>query len=111
LQTRIAALVRKAQRTSRSPWIERSERAIASLVLAAFKYARPELSDAARKQMDATAKTLVAELHELGWGEQLARFEARIAAAYGSNLPPHGPLGRAGRRLLDAVRDSPPEKN
>jgi hypothetical protein len=112
LETRVTALVRKAQRSSESgPWIERSETAIESLVLAAFTLARPDLSDDARERLPAAAKILVAQLHELGWGELFARLETRISAALKSNLPPHdAPLGRSARRLLDTLK-KPPQKN
>jgi hypothetical protein len=80
LETRIAGLVRKAERSSESdPWIERSETAIESLILAAFMLARSHLSDDAHERLPAAAKILVARLHELGWGELFARLETRIA--------------------------------
>jgi hypothetical protein len=112
LETRIAGLVRKAQRSSDSdPWIERSETAIESLILAAFMLARSHLSDDAHERLPAAAKILVAQLHELGWGEFFARLETRISAALKSNLPPcDAPLGRSARRLLDTLKE-PPQKS
>ena len=112
LETRIAALVRKAQQSSElDPWLEPSETAIESLILAAFTLARPDLSDDARERLPAAARILVAQLHELGWSELFARLETRISAALKSNLPPHdAPLGRSGRRLLDTLKE-PPQKN
>jgi hypothetical protein len=112
LETRIAGLVRKAQRSSESdPWIERSETAIESLILAAFMLARPHLSDDARERLPPAAKILIDQLHELGWGELFARLETRISAALRSNLPPHDtPLGRGGRSLLRLLKE-PPQKN
>jgi hypothetical protein len=112
LETRVTALVEKAQRSSDSdPWIERSEAAIESLILAAFMLARPDLSDDAGERLPTAARILVAQLHELGWGELFARFETRVSAALRSNLPPHdSPLGRGGRRLLRLLKE-PPKKN
>jgi hypothetical protein len=112
LETRVTALVEKAQRSSDSdPWIERSETAIESLILAAFMLARPDLSDDAGERLHTAGRILVAQLHELGWGEVFARLETRVSAARRSNLPPDdSPLGRAGRRLLRLLK-APPKKN
>lgn len=106
LETRIAGLVRKAQQSSDSdPWIERSETAIESLILAAFMLARPDLSDDTGERLPTAARILVAQLHELGWGEFRSRLEGRINAALRSNLLPHdSPLGRKGRRLLQLMK-------
>jgi hypothetical protein len=112
LKTRVTALVEKAKASPRSDrWLERSETAIESLILAVFTLARPDLSDDARERLPAAAKILVAQLHELGWGELFARLETRISAALKSNLPPHdAPLGRSARRLLDTLK-KPLQKN
>lgn len=112
LETRVAALVEKAKASPRSdPWLERSETAIKSLILTTFALARPDLSDNARERLPAAAKILVAQLHELGWGEVFGRLETRISGALKSNLPPHDdPLGRGGRSLLRLLKE-PPQKN
>jgi hypothetical protein len=93
LKTRITALVEKAKASSDSdPWLGRSETAIKSLILAAFALARPDLSDDARERLPAAARLLVAQLHELGWGELVARLETRIRTS-----PRGGASGRAQR--------------
>jgi hypothetical protein len=107
LETRVAGLVRKAELSSVvDPWVGRSEIAIVALIRAALALARPNLSEEARVWLSAAGETRVAELHELGWGEVLARLEARVAATFGSNLPSSdSPLARRGRGLLRAVRE------
>jgi hypothetical protein len=107
LDSRIDALVRKAQRSSDSdPWIAESESAIGMLTMATFALARPNLSDDARERFSRAAKFLVDRLEALGWGEFRARLEGRINAGAGSNLPPHdSPLGREGRRLLELLKE------
>lgn len=112
LKTRVDGLVKKAQHVSVSDgdWIDLSEIAISSLVLAGFMFLRPDLSVDARKRLSADAEKLRVELRELGWDETLARLEARINAARGSNWPPLDQLGPAGRRLLRLVKELPRKK-
>lgn len=106
LDTRLDALVRKAQRSSDSDsWIAESESAIGLLIVMTFALARPNLSDDARESCSRAARLLVGRLEALGWGEFRARLEGRINVGAGSNLPPHdSPLGREGRRLLKLLQ-------
>ena len=112
LKTHIVALVEKAKRSSEfDPWFEQSEIAILSFFLATLMSAQPALSDRTRAALPDTIEILRAQLRELGWSEMLPRLETRLAAAFGSNFPPHdAPLSRRAARLLKALKRTP-QKN
>jgi hypothetical protein len=113
LERRITSLVEKAKASSDTdPWLERSQIAVESLVLAALWLARPNLSNGIRERLPTAARILIGQLRELGWADSFGRLEARISAVLGSNLPPHdGPLGRGGRRLLRLLKEPSTKKS
>jgi hypothetical protein len=112
LKTHIVAMVEKAKRSSESdPWFEQSEIAILSFFLARLMSVQPALSDKTRAALPNTVEILRAQLRDLGWGELLPRLETRLAAALGSNFPPHdAPLSRRAAQLLKALKGTP-QKN
>jgi hypothetical protein len=113
LDNYLFSLVRKARTAPNDDaWLAASQAALSGLIAATIKLIRPDLAAEAAPGLTADIREWIEQLRALGWGEKLARFEARFSAAMRSNLPPfEGALGRGGRRLLRERRGQSKKKS